>query len=83
MLNEYSAILSVEDVMEILGIGKNKCFNFFSSLSSSFWISPSKIDTIVVPVPRTFLEYSSLCNASTFFHPPTGTQWISLLDLNL
>ena len=29
MLNEYSAILSVEDVMEILGIGKNAAYDLF------------------------------------------------------
>ena len=29
MLNEYSAILSVEDVMEILNIGKNAAYDLF------------------------------------------------------
>ena len=29
MLNEYSTILSVEDVMEILNIGKNAAYDLF------------------------------------------------------
>lgn len=29
MLNEYSDVLSVEDVMEILGIGKNAAYDLF------------------------------------------------------
>ena len=29
MLDEYGAILSVEDVMEILGIGKNAAYDLF------------------------------------------------------
>lgn len=31
MLNEYNAILSVEDVMEILNIGKNAAYDLFRS----------------------------------------------------
>ena len=31
MINEYSDILTVEDVMEILNIGKNSAYNLFRS----------------------------------------------------
>ncbi|MBR3771906.1 MAG: helix-turn-helix domain-containing protein [Clostridium sp.] len=31
MLNEYSEILTVEDVMEILNIGKNAAYDLFRS----------------------------------------------------
>lgn len=33
MINEYSDILSVEDVMEILNIGKNSAYELFRSKS--------------------------------------------------
>ena len=62
-----------------LDTGRNILGFLLSAFESLPSTSPSRMLMIFDPIPSTCLLVSSFWRARTFFHPPTGTQCMSLL----